>query len=95
METLAWSPAQGLALSSAEQTILKVISESYDTIPGRIRVRAMIILKAGAGVPNNRIAADLMMKRPQVLHWRRRYQAQGIRGLWDADKTPPDGAGPA
>src|SRR5579871_2164363 len=83
-----WSPASGLTLSSSEQAILNAISNS-DEIPARVRVRAKIILKAGEGIPNNRIANDLLMKRPRVLHWRRRYVAQGIRGLWDADRTPP------
>ncbi len=44
---------------------------------------------AGKGVPNNRIAGDLLMKRPRVLYWRRRYLENGIRGLWDAGRTPP------
>jgi len=83
-----WSPASGLTLSSSEQAILNAISNS-DEIPARVRVRAKIILKAGEGIPNNRIANDLLMKRPRVLHWRRRYVAQGIRGLWDAERTPP------
>jgi len=82
-----WSPAPGLTLSSSEQAILNAISDSNE-LPVRVRVRARIILKAGEGIPNNRIAGDLQMKRPRVLHWRRRYHAQGIRGLWDADRTP-------
>ena len=44
---------------------------------------------AGEGVANYRIGQEVDLSRPQVLLWRRRFQEEGIRGLWDAPGTLP------
>ena len=83
-----WQPAPLLPLSSAERVILEAVAASAD-IPTRVRTRAGIVLRAAEGVPNNRIAQNLSITRANVLHWRGRFLAQGIRGLWDVERVPP------
>src|ERR1700686_2539657 len=83
-----WLPAPPLPLSSSEHFILEAVAAS-DEIPAPVRQRAGIILSAAEGVPNNRIADDLSITRAKVLQWRKRFLAQGIRGLWDTERVPP------
>jgi len=85
-----WLPAPLLPLSSAEQVILEAVAASASAeIPDRVRTRAGIVLRAAEGVSNNLIAQDLSISRANVLHWRGRFLAQGIRGLWDVERVPP------
>ena len=83
-----WQPAPLLPLSSAEHVILEAVAASVE-IPARVRKRASIVLRAAEGVSNNLIAQDLSISRANVLHWRSRFLAQGIRGLWDVERVPP------
>jgi Homeodomain-like domain len=88
MELSVWQPAPLLPLSSAEHVILEAVAASVE-IPARVRKRAGIVLRAAGGVSNNLIAQDLSISRANVLHWRSRFLAQGIRGLWDVERVPP------
>ena len=87
-EPPVWNRATPLPLSSPEQTILEAVA-AFTEIPARIRIRAGIILSAAEGVPNNRIAQERSITRANVLQWRNRFLAQGIRGLWDVERIPP------
>ena len=54
-----------------------------------IRMRASVVLRAGEGIEDEQIATELSMKRKDVLHWRKRFQTHGVRGLWDAPGPGP------
>src|SRR5205085_4133819 len=81
-----WSPAPLLPLSSAEAVILEAVAASAE-ISARVRKRADIILRAAQGVANHRIAQQLSLSREQVVRLRKRFLAQGIRGLWDMERA--------
>lgn len=76
-----------LTLSPAERTILEALDVSPD-LP-KIQVRATVVLRAGDGAEDQQIAAELQMPRKDVLHWRKRFEAHGIRGLWDVPGPGP------
>ena len=44
---------------------------------------------AADGAANCTIGRQLKAARPRVLHWRQRFEDQGIRGLWDIAGTAP------
>jgi hypothetical protein len=71
-----------LIVSTPERTILEALAVAPD-LP-LIQTRADVVLRAGQGMPDEQIAIKLLMKRKDVLHWRKRFEAQGVRGLWDA-----------
>jgi len=48
-----------------------------------VQQRASVVLRAADGVADEEIATALLMKRKDVLHWRKRFQTHGVRGLWD------------
>lgn len=49
--------------------------------------RARIVLLAADGVANTAIAGQVGVSRPTVNAWRNRYQAKGIDGLRDEDRS--------
>ena len=84
-----WQPAPLLPLSSAERVILEAVAASDSAeIPDRVRTHAGIVLRAAEGVSNNLIAQEFSTP-ANVLRWRSRFLAQGIRGLWDVERVPP------
>jgi transposase len=70
-----------VVVSEPERLILDALVISPD-LP-KIQDRASVVLKAGDGLADEEIAASLKMRRKDVLHWRKRFEAHGIRGLWD------------
>ena len=76
-----------MIVSAPERTILDALVISPD-LPA-IQARAQVVLLAAEGRDDNSIASELSMRRKDVLHWRKRFEAHGIRGLWD-----PPGPGP-
>ena len=44
---------------------------------------------AGEGKANHEIGEEVNIVRTRVLRWRRRFEEQGIRGLWDVESIPP------
>jgi transposase len=48
----------------------------------RIALRSRIVLKAAEGMSNTEIARVLGTSRPTVTEWRRRYETEGIAGLF-------------
>lgn len=49
--------------------------------------RARIVLLAADGASNTAIAAQVGVSRPTVIGWRERYQAKGVDGLHDEDRS--------
>jgi len=70
-----------LQVSAAERTLLEALVVAPD-LPA-IQVRAQVVLRAADGIADDQIAVELSMRRKDVLHWRKRFQGFGIRGLWD------------
>lgn len=54
-----------------------------------IQTRASVVLRAAKGFEDEQIAAEFSMPRGDVLHWRNRFAAQGVRGLWDSPGPGP------
>ena len=49
--------------------------------------RAKIVLLAGEGQGTSSIARHLGVSRPTVISWRERYDARGLDGLFDAERS--------
>ncbi len=62
--------------------------ESSGATPQKIALRARIILRAADGQANLAIARELGISRPTVLLWRKRFAAEGVRGIMH-DATRP------
>lgn len=77
-------------LTRQERVELEARSKDY-TSPYRDVVRAKIVLLAGQGLGNDRIAARLDMPRQIVSKWRRRCYIQRLSGL----EEMPRGGRPA
>ena len=75
-------PLQPLHLSREARKSLMEITRSR-SVPHPMVMRARVVLRAGEGWSNTRIAAELGWSLPSVGHWRRRYLEQGIAGLYD------------
>jgi len=69
-----------LSVSEEDQRTLERWVRSGKT-EQRVALRAKIILKAAAGLSNHAIAKMLSTSRPTVIDWRRRYEAEGVKGL--------------
>ena len=74
-------------VSAPERIILEALAVSPD-LPA-IQTRALVVLRAGEGMGDEQIATELLMKRKDVLHWRKRFEAHGVRGLWDSAGPGP------
>lgn len=75
-----------LTLTDAERARLTALAASRALPHGLVR-RAQIILRSAAGEANAAIAAQLGVSVPLVGHWRRRYRAHGLAGLYDAPRS--------
>jgi len=75
-----------LSLSPVDRATLERHAASRSLPHGLVR-RAQIILLSAEGVPNATIAARVGLSAPAVNHWRRRYRAQGLAGLYDAPRS--------
>jgi len=81
---MPWQPAPPLTVSPSDRAILEAIIGSRE-IPKRVKKRARIVLLAAGGAANHAIAAHVDLARARVLHWRLRFEQEGIRGLWDRE----------
>jgi transposase len=63
-------------------------NKSSGATPQKIAQRARIILRAADGQANLAIARGLGISRPTVLLWRKRFAAEGVRGIMH-DATRP------
>jgi transposase len=74
--------AMKLTLAEKEKSLLLEIFGSSDP-EGRKVLRAGIVLRSGAGLTDNEIAAEFQVSVHTVSKWRRRYQEAGLEGLTD------------
>ncbi len=78
-----------ITLTPAERAVLRQYVASRSLPHGMVR-RARLVLLSADGVPNAAIAQRLGISIPAVGHWRRRFHAHRLAGLYDA----PKGGGP-
>ncbi|MFC2599126.1 MAG: IS630 family transposase, partial [Actinomyces massiliensis] len=83
---MANRPAPGLVLREGDLEVLESWLRAT-TVPAGLARRARIVLLAAQGVANSRIAQAVGVSVPTVVSWRRRYQAEGVRGLEDAPRS--------
>ncbi len=70
-----------LAVTPEDKAELERLARSGKT-EQRVAFRSRIVLAAASGLPNKKIAEALSTSRPTVIDWRKRYQAEGIAGLF-------------
>ena len=83
---MANRPAPALLLRDADREELLRLTRS-SRAPAGLALRARIVLLAADGVSNTTIADGVGVSRPTVIAWRDRYQAKGIAGLHDEDRS--------
>lgn len=77
-------------LTDEQMHVLK--SRSATAAPKRAeRTRARIVLAAGLGWPDDKIAESVQVSRSTVSRWRRRFASDGIPGLDDRGASAPEG----
>lgn len=75
-------PKQPIVLQEEERIRLKAIAHSRSLPHGLVK-RAVLVLMAAEGVPNNRIAEKVDLSSQSVCKWRQRYLEKGLSGLHD------------
>jgi transposase len=75
-----------LELDEADRAVLLTWSRSSSVRAG-LAVRAKIVLAAADGEGTSAISRRLGVSRPTVIAWRKRFAAQGLAGLNDADRS--------
>ena len=83
---MANRPAPALLLRDGDREELLRLTRS-SRAPAGLALRARIALLAADGVSNTTIADGVGVSRPTVIAWRDRYQAKGIAGLHDEDRS--------
>jgi transposase len=83
---MANRPAPALVLREGDRAELERLTRSSSVRAG-LAQRARIVLLAAGGVSNTTIATQVGVSRPTVISWRERYQARGIAGLSDEDRS--------
>jgi transposase len=73
-------PSVPIVLSETERRVLEGWARAPST-PQAVARRARLILRAGEGASNTRIAHELALSRPTVLLWRERFAAGGSAAL--------------
>lgn len=68
-----------------EQELQRLLRSS--TAPSGLVQRARIVLLAAGGASNTAIAAQVGVSRPTAISWRARYEARGIDGLHDEERS--------
>jgi len=62
---------------------VRLTDDERQTVPVRRARRGRLLLLLEAGLPITRIAATVGISRRFVYKWARRFQAQGLQGLYD------------
>ena len=75
-----------ITLSATERAALTTMATSRSLPHAQVR-RAQIILRSVTGETHAEIADDLGVTIPVVGHWRKRYHAHGLAGLYDAPRA--------
>src|SRR3954462_1610084 len=83
---MANRPAPALFLRDGDREELLRLTRS-SRAPAGLALRARIVLLAADGVSNTTIADGVGGSRPTVIAWRDRYQAKGIAGLHDEERS--------
>jgi hypothetical protein len=83
---MANRPAPGLVLRAGDEARLQVMVRSSAGSAGLAR-RARIVLLAGDGLANERIAELVGVSPTTVRSWRARYAHRGLDGLPDAARS--------
>ena len=83
---MANRPAPALVLREGDRDRLAALTRS-STAPAGLAQRARIVLLAADGQSNTAIAELVGVSRPTVIGWRERYQAKGIAGLDDEQRS--------
>ena len=83
---MANRPAPALVLREGDREELTRWTRS-STVRAGLAKRARIVLLAADGVANTAIAEQVEVSRPTVIAWRSRYQAKGVDGLRDEDRS--------
>jgi transposase/DNA-binding CsgD family transcriptional regulator len=83
---MANRPAPALMLREADRERLERLARASSVRAG-LAQRARIVLLAADGLSNTAIAEMVGMSRPTVIGWRERYQAKGIAGLADEQRS--------
>lgn len=79
-------PASALALRDGDREVLARWSRSTSVRAG-LAQRSRIVLLASDGVSNTEIAQRVGVSRPTVIAWRGRYDARGLAGLGDLERS--------
>jgi len=74
-------PAPRLLLADSDRKQLVTLSRQRN-IPRGILLRVNIVLGAAEGLANHVLARDLATSLPTVLSWRKRYEREGLAGLF-------------
>jgi transposase len=77
-----WASSAALAMTAADRVELERIVRSGRT-EQRHALRARIVLGAAEGKSNNALAKELGTSRPTVLDWRVRFEAGGVKALYE------------
>jgi len=83
---MANRPAPALMLRDGDRDELERLTRSSSVRAG-LAQRARIVLLAAEGLSNTAIATRVGVSRPTVIGWRERYQAKGVEGLEDEDRS--------
>ncbi len=83
---MAHPPAPALVLRDGDEEELRRLVRSSSVRAG-LAQRARIVLLAAEGVGNTQIAQRVGVSRQSVVSWRARYDAEGIDGLHDRDRS--------
>jgi len=83
---MANRPAPGLVIDDADRVELERLTRSSSVSAG-LAQRARIVLLAGQGVANARIAVLVGVSVPTVLKWRGRFARAGVGGLGDEPRS--------
>ena len=83
---MANRPAPALMLRDGDREELERLTRASSVRAG-LAQRARIVLLAADGLSNTAIAERVGVSRPTTIAWRERYQAKGIAGLDDEDRS--------
>ena len=75
-----------IALTPETRAQLEDLAHSRSLPAGLVR-RAQVILLSATGLANREIGATVQLSGAMVGHWRRRFRASGIAGLYDAPRS--------
>jgi hypothetical protein len=76
------SPAAAMDLTDDDRDALTELTRA-SSVRTMLAQRASIVLLAGEGISNTKIAELVGVSRPTVILWRKRFHEQGLAGMYD------------